>query len=100
MEEKVHILAEYHKCEHQRDLAVASEAELTKATKAEQDAILAATQLENEAAAKKPDETKCIEILVAARMEIDFAEYAQSLEIVDAALMQPEEKATEEQDTT
>ena len=50
MEEKVHILAEYHKCEHQRDLAVASEAELTKATKAEQDAILAATQLEKQAA--------------------------------------------------
>ena len=63
----------------------------------EQQALLVAA---SEAAAKKPDETKCIEILVAARMEIDFAEYAQSLEIVDAALMQPEEKATEEQDTT
>eukprot|EP00956_Cyclotella_meneghiniana_P033570 scaffold97115_cov30-Cyclotella_meneghiniana.AAC.2 len=126
MEEEVHILTELHECDRQRDLAAASEAELTKATEAEQDAILAAIQLEKQAerkryfevtetvqmeidmellevqeyehqanlvaaselAARKADETERIEILVAAQMEAELDEYAQTLELVDAIMME------------
>eukprot|EP00956_Cyclotella_meneghiniana_P029440 scaffold71225_cov38-Cyclotella_meneghiniana.AAC.6 len=76
MEEEVHILAEYHECDHQRDLAAASEAELTKATDAELDAILAATQLEKDAARER-----YFEVTETVQKEIEREEVKYFLEV-------------------